>query len=1074
LSEAPSRYADLTGRYLQCAAKRVAADARSSAPEQVVTEWVGGNRPGRRPPFVGREAELRQLQSAFEAAARGDGALVLLAGEPGIGKTALCEQLARFVAEQGGRVLVGHSYAEGSVGVAYQPFVEAFERYSRERTTDTLRSELGKGASAMARMVPAVQRLLQLELHAPADPADDRLSLMSGVLECLRGIGKLHPLLLVLEDLHDADRGTLDLVVYLARHLVGARMLVVGTYRDVEVDRAHPLAATLAELRRGGHFERVHVGQLSIDEVQRLLASTSQQAVPRPLAEEVHRRTGGNALFTHELLRVLLAEGLVEPRDGMLRRVGEAALAGRMPEGLRDVVGKRLSSLSPAANQVLSVASVIGREFQLDVLQRLLPWRQDELESALEEALGSGLVEERSVVGASITYRFSHAFFQQTLYDEILAPRRIRLHQQIARVVEEVHARRLDEHAAELAEHYAFSSDAHDLAKAVSYAELAARRAGEVFAYGEAARQLERALVVQDLVDPEDQAKRCDLLLALGEALLPTGETDRVISRIMPDALSVAEGLNDRRRAFRACQLGLECLWVRGAGSDATRPEYLAWAEKARDYAEVGTVESVRANLALANAWFSRDRFREARAVRRASMELARRLDDRETLFRSALPTQMNAATAPQAWGELARMADEVTGWPREGVSNQVLGQVLEVAGRIQLAQGARARAEELWWQVQALAERTHLATVNLLLSRRDIILEIIDGHLEEALASLRRFVERADESGAALSSRQFTLSMLQAPALYLGRAEAWLAAFDEFAELAGPVTQAVGFSDARAVCLAHLGRFDQARGLVGTHLERIEGSRATCGHWYRATPGPAGGGNARWRRSTDEDETPMYVLVWLLEAAVLLGEQRAVRALSQRLACVAHLSIGEGLYTCPPRHLGDAAVLLGDRTAARAYYALALEAAGKIRFRPELALTHLRLADLLPEDENDAARSEARAHLDVAIPELQDMHMQPALEQALALRNNCAASVEHMSIRSPGSETLTAREREIASLMADGLSNREIADRLVISEGTVEVHVKHILSKLGYRSRTQVAARFANQQADGPSDGRS
>ena len=158
------------------------------------------------------------------------------------------------------------------------------------------------------------------------------------------------------------------------------------------------------------------------------------------------------------------------------------------------------------------------------------------------------------------------------------------------------------------------------------------------------------------------------------------------------------------------------------------------------------------------------------------------------------------------------------------------------------------------------------------------------------------------------------------------------------------------------------------------------------------------------------------------------------------------------------PRHSWEIA------TAARAYYAQALEAAGKIGFRPELAMTHLGLAELLVEDETAAARLEAQTHLDVAIAELQDMHMQPALERALALRNRLRTSPVDLSARHDGSETLTAREREIARLIVDGRSNREIADRLVITEGTVAVHVKHILSKLGYRSRTQVAGWLARQ----------
>jgi predicted ATPase len=388
--------------------------AQSGTPSsQIGHQPVGDNLERRRPPSVGRELELRQLQQAFEAAVRGDGALIMLAGEPGIGKTALCEQVSRFVAAAGGVSVVGHCYSEVSAGVPYQPFVEAFESYARERDADSLQADLGPSASQVARMVPTLRSLLPTESSAPEAPEDERLRLLSGVMEFLQSVGAAHPLLLVLEDLHDADRGTLDLLVYLARHLAGVRLLVLGTYRDVEVDRSHPLAEALAELRRVSQVERMQLGELSVDEVQRLLAGSSRQTVPHPLAELVHRRTGGNALFTHELLRFMVAEGLVERHDGMLRRVGDASIAGRMPEGLRDVVGKRLSRLSPEANRLLSVASVIGREFQLEVLRRAYPRPEDELERALEEASTAAIIEERSAVGATITYRFSHAFFSR-------------------------------------------------------------------------------------------------------------------------------------------------------------------------------------------------------------------------------------------------------------------------------------------------------------------------------------------------------------------------------------------------------------------------------------------------------------------------------------------------------------------------------------------------------------------------------------------------------------------------------------------------------------------------------------
>jgi ATP/maltotriose-dependent transcriptional regulator MalT len=288
---------------------------------------------------------------------------------------------------------------------------------------------------------------------------------------------------------------------------------------------------------------------------------------------------------------------------------------------------------------------------------------------------------------------------------------------------------------------------------------------------------------------------------------------------------------------------------------------------------------------------------------------------------------------------------------------------------------------------------------------------------------------------------------MLLAPAIYLGRAEAWLTAFDEYAGLIGPgaLGGTAAFAAAprnrsdRAVCLAQLGRLDEARALVGPLLDEIAAS-------------------------SGDDERPLATLIHLLQAAVAVDHRAAARVLVARLDCVAHLAFGETFYTCVGRHLGEAALLLGERAAAHAYYARALEAAGKIRFRPELALAHVSLADLLLQEGDEPARSEARGHLDVAIPELRDMKMQPALERALALADTLEPAVA--PARQSASDVLTPREREIAGLMSDGLSNHDIAERLVISEGTVEVHVKHILGKLGFRSRVQVAGWFVRHES--------
>jgi DNA-binding CsgD family transcriptional regulator len=776
----------------------------------------------------------------------------------------------------------------------------------------------------------------------------------------------------------------------------------------------------------------MHLRGLGVDDVQRLLASASQQAIPRPFADLVHRRTEGNPLFIHETLRFVVEEGLVERRDGALRRVGEESLASYIPEGLRDVVGKRLSRLSAGTNQLLSTAAAIGREFDLDVLRRVYARPEEELEAALEDAVRAAVLEEHALVGANVTYRFTHAFFRQTLYDEIIAPRRIRLHQLIARVLEHAYASCLEEHAAELAEHYSFSSDSADLAKAVHYGRLAARRAFGVFAHGEAAYQLERALQVQGMVGPDDVHTRCDLLLELAEALGPSGDTEKVIRYIAPEALSLAETLADRHRAFRACRLAIDSLETQGASTAGALPEYLEWGERAEAYADEA-IDRAHANLALSHAWYSRGRFTEARALRLRAVALAREAGDPDTLFKSAFA--LLNFPEPRHWPERVQLARESIDWPRERVSGRALSLVLWSAASIELAEGNRARAIALWSQVEETAARTHTVTATLFVQQRNAILAIIDGHLEEAVALLEKFVDRADELGAVVRGREFNLILLLPVAIYLGRTQDWLTAYEDAARMGMP-PETAGAIFRRAICLALVGRMEEARSLAWPILDQ---------ELVR----------------TGEDDRDLHRVTVALHAAIILEHSEATRALAGRLACVGHLATGDWVHACMARLLGEAALLIGDPASARSYFAKSLESAGKIAFRPEIALSHLHIAEQSLVDGDQAI---ALQHLDVALPELDDMKMRPALERALRVREMAAAAELAHAARRLVSDGLTGREREIAALLAEGRSNRDIAQMLVITEGTVEVHVKHILSKLGFKSRAQVAG-WANKR---------
>jgi tetratricopeptide (TPR) repeat protein len=446
--------------------------------------------------FVGREPELRLLQSAFDSAASGQGSLTMVVGEPGIGKTAITEQLATYAALRGGQALVGHCYEEGSLSLPYLAFIEAMRSYASSRDVTELKKELGPGAPDVGRIVSEVRERLNLQPSPKENPEEEKYRLMQAVTEFLGNIAVTQPLVIVLEDLHTADRGTLEMLGHVARNLGNKRLLLLGTYRDIEVDRTHPLSSSLADLRRLPNFNRVLLRGLNADEVRRMLASIAGQEVPWGLAEAVHRQTEGNPLFVQEVIRYLAEEGVFVRDKGRWQAKGDTPVEMRIPDGLRDVIGKRLSSLSESCNKVLATAAVIGRDFRLEVLQKVAGMTDEEIFKALEEARKAAVIEERTGAGALVNYRFAHAFFRQTLYEEIIAPRRIRLHQQVARALEDVYKTRLEEHATELAEHFSYSSDSADLAKAVSYGEMAAKRAMSVYAYkDEVSEILEREVV---------------------------------------------------------------------------------------------------------------------------------------------------------------------------------------------------------------------------------------------------------------------------------------------------------------------------------------------------------------------------------------------------------------------------------------------------------------------------------------------------------------------------------------------------------------------------------------------------
>jgi len=903
--------------------------------------------------FVGREPELKQLKSAFDGAMSGQGALMMVTGEPGIGKTALCEQLSTYVTLRGGRTLVGHCYEAGSLSLPYLAFVEALRSYVLSREVKDLREELGSGAADVARIVSEIRERLKIKLRLPKDSEEERYRLLQAVTEFLSNAATIQPMMVVLEDLHDADKGTLDMITHISRNLAGARLLIVGTYRDVELDRSHPLSAALAELRRVSTYGRVHLRGLNADEVRRMLEGITRESVPWGLAEAVHRQTEGNPLFVQEVVRYLVEEGLIARKEGGWRPTKDTPLEMTIPEGLRDVIGKRLSLLSPECNQLLAVASVIGREFGLETLKAVAGINEDVFVNALKEAVRLSVLEEHSERGL-VRYRFTHAFFRQTLYEEMIAPQRLKLHQQVARSLETLYAKRLKEHATELAEHFSHSTNPADLKKAVEYSEMAAKRATDVYAYGEAVRLLVQALEVQEVLDFEDKAKRCDLLLALGDALMLSGEPQSVIDTEAPQALSLAEAIADNTRASRACLLAMKGLVIYGTTTMAS-PEAAQWAERADRYAEPETVERAWADTML--VWVNQSGYNfppETIALKSRALDLAHRLGDPDTYWWVTGVWVFSAGT-PQHDEERLRLAEELIERSRHGVNFLILAMVLSFIVHTFLEFGQRRRAEDIMTEMRTLADRSGQPNLLILSMVNDAIMAIWDGRLEEAMEMRRHIMARAEELNITEFATVWSTWVLPGR-VHLGDAGQ---ALEIRLRGARSLPENVAGEMVILYCLAHLGRYTE----VAEVLERRVVARPGIG-------------------SNKDEMAPSFDNA-ALQAAVLAGHRPAADLLLRRLAGSSIRTGGLWLTTCVGRHLGGAAMLLGKHDEARKYYQEAIKVCTEIKFRPELALTRLQLAELLLEHYPDE-KKEALEHLDFAIKEFQDMKMQPSLERAL------------------------------------------------------------------------------------------
>ena len=493
--------------------------------------------------FVGRDQELHQLRVALHDAISGKGRLLLLVGEAGSGKTRLAEQLSTYAKITNAQVLIGRCYEVQGVP-AFWPWVQMVRAYMQGKRASLLNSVMGPGAADIAQVVPELcKRLPDLPVPPSLEPGQARFRLFDSMTSFLKNAAESRTLVLILDDLHWSDAPSLMLLQFLVREMQEARLLVVATYRDTELGRHHPLAQTLAELVRHNLTSRINVSGLPEIQVARFIELTAGVSPSRTLVDAVYRGTEGNPFFVNEVVKLLVEEGRLKQRWS-----GESSVRIPLPQGVREVVGRRLDHLSGACNRVLTVASVVGRDFDVHTLEALCDVSSDELVELLDEAVAAKVINETATVGQ---YTFVHTLIRETLYHELSAARRVRLHRRIGETLENLYRNDRETHLAELAHHFVQAAGAGDREKAIGYSVRAAERASALLAYEESAGHYEHALNALAVKEGPSEQCRCDLLIGLADAQAKAGNIAKGWETFQ-DAANIARKLAAPERFARS------------------------------------------------------------------------------------------------------------------------------------------------------------------------------------------------------------------------------------------------------------------------------------------------------------------------------------------------------------------------------------------------------------------------------------------------------------------------------------------------------------------------------------------
>jgi DNA-binding winged helix-turn-helix (wHTH) protein len=876
-------------------------------------------------PFVGRAEVLAAFEAAISEACAGQGALILLAGEPGIGKTRTSEVVAERARARGLRALLGRC-SEGDGAPAFWPWIQVLRALLRGAGGPALVRDLGSAVPEVARLIPELDGSLRAPPAAPAgDPRAARFLLFEGISRSIREAAREQPMLVVIDDLHRADQSSLLLLRHLAHDLQDARLLILAAYREAELMRDPARAAITSELLRQSRARALSLAGLSAAEVGELVLATTGQRAARAVREDMHEQTNGNPFFLHQIVRILQQEQRTEA-------LGESRpLRFELPRRVQDAILHQLGGLPAGTLELLELAAVFGRDFRLGPLRHASGLDQEQLLERLARAIEARVIAEDRHPG---DHRFAHVLVRDALYQRLDPVRRARLHDRAGRALEHWDAGGAGADPLELAHHFFEAARAGDARRGIDAAIRAGEWALARLAYDEAVGCFERARVLLDRFEPDDRRRRCEVQLALGDAQTRSGARDAArrsfaaVARVAK-AMSLPHELAQAALRFAPDFLAIE--------SGVYDDDLVTLLEEALDElapADDATRARLLARLAVALHWAPGADPRLP-ALAEEAVCMAERLGDPATLryVRCARALAQYSVADPERY--LSEPSALALAPGDEPVA--LLEKMLHMTSLLWLG-----RVTEFDREIEhfaRLAERLRQPQSRWYVDLFRAVRALMDGRYEDARRLMRRYQregERAQDENVLHSLRLLTFMI----AIDRGGVEPLGPAVAQMAERFPAM---IGWRGGLALYYAEVGRHDDARReLEGLLREDLEGMR---------------------RRN---DWSALVVAIAIVSALVghEEGARRAHRLLEPYAQSLLVIGYASYVWGAASLALGFTAATGRDWSTAEAYLEDARGRHERIGARAPLAHTHFWTARMLLARGRSGDASRAREHL--------------------------------------------------------------------------------------------------------------